>query len=58
MTKKSSALSDFCLDESKMEAADADGILYKQLELETEIQKKILSEIKRCESFWKQIQVR
>jgi hypothetical protein len=40
-----------------MEAADAEGILYKQLELETEIKKKIRSEIKRCESFWKQIQV-
>ena len=57
MTEKSSIVFFNRLDEPKMEAADAEGVLYKQLELETEIQKKILSEIKRCASFWKQIQV-
>ena len=40
-----------------MQAADSDGVLYKQLELETEIQKKIKIEIGRCASYWKQIEV-
>jgi|FrelakmetLWP11LW_1041352.scaffolds.fasta_scaffold291245_1 hypothetical protein len=40
-----------------MQAADSDGVLYKQLELETEIQKKIKTEIGRCASYWKQIEV-
>ena len=47
----------FFPDEPLMQAADSDGVLYKQLELETEIQKKIKTEIGRCASYWKQIEV-
>jgi hypothetical protein len=40
-----------------MTSADSQGILYNQIDLETEIQKKIRKEIDRCASYWKQIEV-
>ena len=40
-----------------MGAADSEGLLYNQIDLETEIQKKIRKEIDRCASYWKQIEV-
>ena len=40
-----------------MQQADAEGVLYNQLELETEIQKRIREKIHKMNSFWKQVEV-
>ena len=40
-----------------MVAADSQGVLYNQIDLEAEIQKKIRKEIDLCASYWKQIEV-
>lgn len=40
-----------------MSVADINGVLYKQLDIEQEIQKKIRKEIDQCASYWKQIEV-